>query len=285
MPGLKRPRYSQTSNDSWTVDEASTQGKRTGMSTAVRAKRAVKSKALRTQVKKIVENLAEKKHATYNQNAGPVSSYNYSGFSNQVIAVSPMSTFLQISQGTAQNQRIGNKIRTSKCTFKGIMWPTVYNATTNPFPAPQNVRFVLFSVKGDTTAFPSSLADFFQNGASSHDPNGDLGDMIDTVNSDLYTVYKDFQVKLGYQQFDTTPGGGGNAGFFANNDFHLNQKIEIDCSKACPAVVQYNDNSSAPTSRAVFLAWFAAAANGSTGSSVSMPANMNYSIDYTYTDD
>lgn len=282
MPSLKR---SVTYNASQDAPSRTYKRSRTGLSSAVRYKRAANAKALRTQVKKIVGNLAEKKHATFNQNAAPVSNYNYTGFSSQIVPVSPMNTFIQISQGTSQDERIGNRIRTAKCNFKAIMWPTIYNATTNPFPAPHQVRFVVFSVKGDTSAVPTALPNFFQNGSSTSPPNGDLGDMIDTINTDEYTVYKDFTVKLGYQSFDATPGGGGNAGWFANNDFHFNHTVDIDVTKHLPSVITFNDNNSAPTSRAVFVTWFAAHAGGSAGTSTLRPADMDYSIDFKYTDD
>ncbi len=146
----------------------------------------------------------------------------------------------------------------------------------------------MFSMKGETNVLPDTLSNFFQNGSNSHPPNGDLGDMIDTINTDEYTVYKDLTVKLGYQQFTPAtggPGGGGNAGFFSNNDFHLNQEITIDPTKHCPSVITFNDNSSAPTSRAVFVTWFAAHAGGANGSAVLVPALMDWGLDFKYTDD
>lgn len=285
MPGLKRTRTT-SSNDSWIVDQAAAKSKRAGMSPAVRAKRSYTQRALTAKVKKIVTSMAEKKHATFNHNAEQVASYSSTGWSNQVVPLTPMSTFASIAQGVSQDERIGNKIRTQKATFRAIMYPTAYNATSNTNPKPQSVRFVVFSMKGDQNLVPSTLDSFFQNGSSSHPPNGDLGDMIDVINTDLYTVYKDFTTKIGFSSFDQpATGSAANLGYYANNDYPLNQVVKIDATKACPAVINFNDNSTVPEGRAVFVTWFAAPCDGSVDTAATIRARMNYSVDFSYTDE
>jgi len=284
MPGLKRARTT-SSDGSWYVNEASGKGKGSGVPAGVRSKRTYSQRELSAKVKKIVTGMAEKKHATFNQNAAQVAAYNSSGFSNQIVALTPMATFNSIAQGVSQDERIGNRIRTTKATFRAIMYPTAYNASSNVNPKPQSIRFVVFSLKGDQNIVPTTLDDFFQNGSSTHPPNGDLGDMIDVINTDKYTVYRDFVTKLGFAAFEGGTGAAANLGYYANNDYPLNQVIKIDATKACPSLIQYNDNTTVPESRAVFVTWFAAPCDGSTDSSSTLRAKMNYSVDFNYTDD
>lgn len=251
---------------------------------SVRGKRATRQLMTAAKVKKIVSNLAEKKvvqHEATNQ----VAAYNQTSFgSNGIIPVSPYSTYLQVDQGTSQDQRIGNKIRPMRTTLDMNFVAQNYNGTTNTNPTPQQIRVVVFSMK-DNNDLPTTLPYFFQQGSSSTTPLSNGFDMILPINRDLYTVYEDFRVKLGASIWEVSPGTTAVQGYFANNDFDLNPIVRLDLSKHIPNVVTYNDNNSAPTSRAVFVTWFTARSDGVTSASSQIPASVFYSLKCTYTDD
>lgn len=250
---------------------------------SVQKKRAWSQAGLRAKVKALVKDMSEKKIATFQRNSGTVGAYNYGGFSNQIIPLTPFGGFCQIDQGVSQTQRIGNKVKIASSTFRAIMYPTMYHATSNPNPSPSMVRFVVFSLKGETNVLPTTLDNFFQNGSTSHAPNSDMGDMIDEINRDEYTVYRDFTVKMGYAKNDRG-GVDDQRAAFANNDFKLVQRIDLDVTKYCPASVVFNDNLSTPNSRAVYVVWFSCEVTGLSADTNRLPALMHMTAVCKYTD-
>lgn len=254
------------------------------LSANVRPVRVSKQVALRAQVRKIVTNMAEKKTVRY-QAPKFLGGYNNSNFAtNQIIPLSPYSTFCQIDQGVSQDERIGNKIKITKSALKLQFWALPYNATTNLEPCPMLVRVCICSAKDDSNTLSGTLSNFFQNGSGSNPPTSGMEDMVAEINRDAYTVYKDMVVKVGYSGNTGTGSDVGQA-YFSNNDFPLCPAVSVDTTRFNPATVQFNDNLSIPNSKLVFLTYFAARADGTGTAATNQTTAVYINNTLFYTDD
>lgn len=182
---------------------------------------------------------------------------NTTGFSAQNVweaTNSPGGAGMQIAQGTGAGNRIGNKITITKALAKIVLMPYPYTATYNTVPKPQDVRIIVFKLKGldrslaNAQAMFSTTGSCFQSNNSSAGLGGDVVDMVRKLNGDTVTVYKDFRVKVGAASWtDGASGAIGAAGYFANNDYKYNQFITIDLLKnGMPKVWDFNDTSTTP---------------------------------------
>lgn len=210
------------------------------------------SSALNAQVLKVLNRHREKKVAVYSA-TGVLNSYTSTGWSatTALQALTPYSGYVSIAQGTGQGDRIGNRIEIKRAKIKILFSPTPYNVTTNPAPYPQIVKGWIVAPK-QSTATPSSLGTFFQTGDASTAPVGTSIDCTRPVNTDQYTLYREFMKKVGYSA-NTGTGTSPNNANMANNDFLMNQVVEIDVTKYLPKYVEYNDTTGIPTSKAVWL--------------------------------
>jgi len=199
------------------------------------------------------------------------------------VGVDPSS--LVISQGAGQGQRIGNKIKTKKLTFKGTFNPTSYDAITNPNPQPNQIKMWIFYDKTDVTAVPTPLSsnDFFQDGSTSRSFSSDLADMWSPVNTDRYRVLATKTFKLGFASGNGT-GAAAIQQFFANNDFKLNCNFSFDLTKHYPQMVNFQDTTAVPTTRGLFCMVEYVLASGAPIGTGSRAVNMQYVIDYHYED-
>lgn len=256
-----------------------------GSKSAVRGKRVTKQLMTAAKVKKIVTSLAEKKICQDDLSID-ITAYNGLNWPNQsIIPVSPTATYLQIDQGVAQDQRIGNKIRPYSCTLDMMFFGNIYNATSNTFPYPTMVRIIVFSIK-DNNDVPTSLPNFFQAGSTASPPISTGMDMILPVNRDVYTPYYDRIIKVGTNGWPTDIAGGNpNAGGYGNNDYSLNPSLKVDVTKYMPSVVTYNDNNSIPTSKAVFVTFLASRSDGASSNPNMIPAKCFASLKFKYTDE
>jgi len=251
---------------------------------SVRAKRVTKQVMTAAKVKKIVSNLAEKKVVMHSDSQELLSYNNANWLAESMIPVSPFSFGMQIDQGVSQDQRIGNKIRPVKTTLDLLMTPWSQDATNNVNPTPVTVRIVVFSRK-DTNDYPTNLADFFQLGSTSTAPTSNGFDLIRHVNRDEYTPYLDTQVKLGTAEWSVGIGDTPNKGNYANNDFSSNCRVSLDISKYIPSTVLYNDNNAQPSSRSVFVAWFAVRSDGLNAITTQRYGTVFSQLKCTYTDE
>lgn len=179
-----------------------------------------------------------------------------------VVPVGFTSSSLDIFQGTGEGQRIGNKIKVKKLTYKGTIVPAPFDATTNTKPRPQQLKVFFMYDKTAPTTKPNPLGDFFQFNNTSNAIANDLADLWAPINTEKYRVLKTKTFKLGYGQFTSGSGGSPADGYFCNNDFKLNCNFSFDLTKYIPQLVQYNDNNSDPTSRGLYAVWVLCSADG-----------------------
>lgn len=199
------------------------------------------------------------------------------------LPVSPLASIVSIVQGTGQGGRIGNRIKTKKCTLSINLSPLGYNAASNIVPVPQVVVGYLYYDMQNTTAVSPPGADFIQFGNSSTALTGRIIDAMSAVNTDRYKLYKKFFVKSGWSQ-NTGTGAAAGVAFYANNDFNADNRIDIDVTSMMPKYVEFNDNSGNPQTRNLLLYLEAVRMDGGANPLASETTNVNVAIDYRYSD-
>lgn len=246
-----------------------------------------------TSVKKMVKreisrNIEDKKFQVFND-AHDIVPSNSAGFDSQIIPVTPFSSaFLTITQGTGQGQRIGNRIKIKKLKFSAIVYPLAYNATTNPTPAPCQIKFWFFYDKEEpqTVPTPTASGDFLQYGNTSIGFGNRLFDHLAPVNEDRYRVLCTRTVKVGYAEYGGTGATGSlpTQGNLANNDFKLNAKVVVDLTPYCVKNVVFRDTSATPTTRGIFMMAEPVYANGAALAAAAIPCRMNWLQEVNYED-
>lgn len=206
-------------------------------------------------------------------------------FDDLITPLQPDAVGLIISQGTGQGQRIGNRIKIKKLTFKGVIHPTQYNATTNATPAPVMIKMWIFYNKENPTLTPTVKADgdFLQFGNGISGLQNDLMDMFAPVNQDKYRVLTSRIFKLGYASYTGT-GALPQQGNLSNNDFNLNCPFSFDLTKHVPKIYEFRDTATNPTTRGLYMMAQAVYANGSQMASATIPAQMSYVQNIEYED-
>lgn len=184
----------------------------------------------------------------YNGNEG-------SSYTMRLIQLSANSSTLPIPQNSTAGGRVGNKIQFVSGKVRLNFWSAPYNATTNPYPLPCIVKIWILTRKDTAQGKPtSSLPYFFQSGSTSLSPLGYMEDTFNVINRDLYTVYKQYTLKIGNSSVTGTNASAGNE-YFANNEYKLNQALTIDFTKFLIKNAKFNDaTSNEPTSRGLWMA-------------------------------
>lgn len=258
-------------------------------STKPKTKARVKRSPTLSSVKKIVKaviarDVETKSKQLYDesQNIYPADSPSWLG---SIFPVSPYTTFLDISQGTGEGQRIGNVIKTKSLFFKGIIWPAAYNVTTNLDPQPTIINMWIICDKEGPTQLPSSDIDsqFIQLGNSAQGLTDSLIDGLATVNTDRYRVFAKRTFKLGYAAYTGTSFDADRQQY-ANNDFKMSCKFNINLTKHMVKKVRFNDNNTIPLTRGLFCVLQSIYANGSVIATTQRVAALAYTLDYKYED-
>lgn len=249
---------------------------------------ARKSSLKRMVKREISRNIEDKTFQVFND-AHDIVPSNSAGFDSQIIPVSPFSSaFLTITQGTGQGQRIGNRIKIKKLKFSAIVYPLQYNATTNPTPAPCQIKFWFFYDKEEpqTVPTPTASGDFLQYGNTSIGFGNRLFDHLAPVNEDRYRVLCTRTVKVGYAEYGGTGATGSLPlqGNLTNNDFKLNAKVVVDLTPYCVKNVVFRDTSATPTTRGIFMMAEPVYANGAAISATTIPCRMNWLQEVNYED-
>lgn len=216
-----------------------------------------KRKTFDQKVKAIVRRQQETKDKKYDSGILTMKNFANSNPSSNTIELTPNSSTLAISQGTAESQRIGNMISTQKAYIKLRMSPLPYNGTSNSIPIPQIICIVIWSIKesSQTLASAQSIAqnDILQNNNSDGGFSGSLTDWMRDFNTDLITVHKKMYVKCGASVYSSNTGNQANQFNYANNDFPLTVLKNIDITKYYPKRIRFNDNDNDGNARNVFL--------------------------------
>ena len=150
-------------------------------------------------------------------------SQNLGSFNNSntlyAFPLTPYSGGLNILQGVTQSTRVGNKIRPRKLMWDFILSNRRYDAANNPSPQPMEIQLLICSLKQASGELPTStdVANLYQLNASSIPPTGNIVDLTQQLNTDLFSIHKVYNFKLGYA---TSSGTGTIPDFqgFANND-------------------------------------------------------------------
>lgn len=245
-------------------------------------------KVVKEEVVKRVMEIAETKMAVYPWTclqANGLCNYNNASWSTfNILAITPFAGYLTISQGTGQNDRLGNKIRTSRLTYRGVLHANPYNVTYNSSPTPQVVMFVVFKKRdlGGNTLL-TSIPSFYQTGTGATAPQGSMFDICAPFNKDLYEIKYKRVFKVG-ASVNTGGGTAPNWQNMANNDFSRAAVFNMDLTKYIPKTILYNDGSSTPACDTVYACWLPCPSDGTTGSSVNVPLQLTSEVTYEFKD-
>jgi len=199
--------------------------------------------------------------------------------------VTPAGGFMTIAQGTGQGDRIGNVIKTKKCILRYALFPVPYDITVNPNPAPVEVLIILGYLKVTPCSTPTSagIQQLYQIGNTTIGAQGDLGDLINPFNTDVWVIKKTMRHKIGYADNSGTGSRNGSQ-FYANNDFKLNVVRSVDITSIYPSKFVFQDTQTIPQNAGLFLMVQAINADGTTSNAANTKAFFEYTVDYHYED-
>jgi len=236
---------------------------RKGKNVVKRTRKSLKGKSLSRKVSLLAKSVLHLKKfdetksiQTFINQSNLTTYYNGNdGGANSMLPIilSANSTNLSISQGTASDQRIGNRVEFVSGRIKLDFWSAPYDATNNPFPMPCVVKIWIATRRDLALQQPaSSLPSFFQNGSTATNPSGYLQDLTRPINTDLYRVYKSYTFKIGNSAYTGSGSSAGNS-FFASNDFKLNKRLNINYTKYLIKNGKYNDSTNTPVNRGLYM--------------------------------
>lgn len=266
-----------------------------------RAKRAPLRKMIKAEIHRQIEN---KTIQTVSAIYIPTTTDNTSGvqINNAIIRLTPSSTLsYQIAQGDGQGQRSGNQITTRKMVIRGVMTAEPYDVAQNPGPVPVVVRMHLMydkrtpngidpSNNNEVNPTPQSPNnDFFQFGNTVTGFQGTNLDQMQTINTDRYAVLASKTFKIGYQRYDgTTTSTNATAAqqFYTNNDFKMQVPLRWNVTKHMPKKIKFNDASTSPNCRGLYLMSYAVPATGAavTAATPVPQCLFRFTLDYQYED-
>lgn len=225
-------------------------------------KRAVKktkpTKSLKTYVKRFYNRQLETKDKKYQTPTLELANFaNTSLRGNNTIELTPNSSTLAIQQGTAESQRVGNRVTTASAYLKLRIFPEPYDSIKNSLPIPQVVMGIIWSIKAQDQTLSNAQAIaanyILQNNNSSSGLSGDLSDWMRDLNTDIIKVYKVFTFKVGAAAYNNNTGVQNNMYNFTNNDFKLCVLKKINLTKFFPKRIIFNDNDNDANSKSLYL--------------------------------
>jgi len=192
----------------------------------------------------------------------------------------------ELQQGTAQGQRVGNRIRVKRATIKGTLVALPYNATSNITPAPCQVKMVLFYDRQNPSTIPAPAVDgdIFDFNTTITGFYGDLVDMWATFNTERYRILKTKVFKVGYANSNLNAAGTTGSLNYSNNDFKYNCNFNVDFTKYLVKSQRFIDNNINATNRQLYMMWIPVAATGGIFNSAVRPIGLQYQATLTYED-
>nr|UOF81658.1 capsid protein [Cressdnaviricota sp.] len=194
---------------------------------------------------------------------------------------------LSITQGTDQQSRVGNHIKPVKAKFNFVVTPAIYDATFNPNPQPLILQMWFYRIKSQPTVNPISVnpgTGIFNRGNTTQALAGTTVDLLQPLNTDDYHWYGYKEYKIGFATFGGTGTAAGQQAF-TNNDFKYCTKQTIDFLKWLPKDISFSDNAGSPaTSNSVNVIFQVVYASGNNMGAAVTPANMVWSIDFSWVD-
>jgi len=204
------------------------------------------NKSIRTMVKKEISKNIENKITTNASTEQSVLTINYDSTSAKYIfdyiSWSPENdgNVLELEQGTAQNQRIGNTIKLKRWIVKGSVYYDPNAISTNQpeyFPQQQGYVDIYFGRQLNmANVIPSTLLDLYQNGGTTFTPGGAILERTYSINKEEYKIYWHKRYKIGTAS---------TTGEWSNNDYKLNHEFGFDiCKLVCKnKILKYSDSS------------------------------------------
>lgn len=220
-----------------------------------------------------------------------------SGFSNptnfqggnifQLTPSNSTNALYTIPQALGEGGRVGNQITVVSAKIKFVLYPQLYNVTSNPTPKNLDIVMYIFSTKksvlGNTVldAFNVLNATFYANGSGSIGLLNNLYDLVSFPNNEVVKLHKKKIFKLGASNAQLQAGQ--NAGW-SNNDYKYNVIRSINIKKYLPKKITFNDADNNATSNQVFCVFHPINADGTTIASTTFPSSIFFGIDLTYED-
>jgi len=136
-----------------------------------------------------------------------------------------------LTQGTAQNQRVGNTIKLKRWVIKGLIQPNI-DGLAAPLTATENsyigyVDVFFGRLLNNNTAIDGQLIDLYQAGNGAITPNATAGTILYPINKDKYKIYWRKRFKMGNSFSVGFPA----APQTTNNDFSLARTFGFDVTK------------------------------------------------------
>jgi len=200
-------------------------------------------------------------------------------------ATFPSSAYItpQLSQGTQDAQRIGNKVKCVGGSVCGFVNLIPYNAVTNPQPPPVWVKIFLCSYKRQqTNSITNTDADsaFFRVNNANLAFQGNMLDMCLPVNDDSWMVHDTRSFKIGATAANTAGSSPISSGTWTDNS-DMSQKFQFDL-KGILGSLSYNDATVVPTNKNLWLIFQTVNADGNTSSLNS--CEYHYVVDFKFVD-
>ena len=245
-------------------------------------KRSV-AKSVKSYVQRAIAIKAENKLINFSSNLTVCSYLNDNTLRST--ALTPNGGAFTISQGTAQNARVGNSITIKRLMFNYTLYPLGYDITTNTTPKPGLVQMILARVKEAPFDIPNStnVGVLFQAGNTASPPTGSITDANKMFNKDYWQILKTWTHKVGYSSNDGT-GSQIARQYHANNDFKMLYQRKMDISKYCNKIMKFQDNTSYTKSPGIFLLTQWLNSDGTIAGSGQLMANLEYYCHLEYED-
>lgn len=257
-----------------------------------------KNKTLTKTIKNVINSKTESKFSDYTLQDVPMPILSAPGFDNYIFPVCPTNLnyagvpLLNINQGTAQGERVGNKIEISKTILRGVLRPNIfYDATKNPNPCPLYACLYIVSLKkhlNDDISTLGSIIDnsFFQTGNTSSGLSGNLIDLTRAINTDHICLHKRKVFKLGAGNYVSAYGAGSANNLYQqynNNDASIIRTFKI--SLKMPKSITFNDGAANPTNlRRRYLFIVPYRIDGTAYPNGAVPFYMDFSVEIKYKD-
>jgi len=246
-------------------------------------KKRVVGKAVKQYVQRAIAIKAENKIINFSSNSTMCSYLNDNTLRST--ALTPSAGAFTISQGTAQNARIGNSITVKKLMFNYTLYPLGYDVSTNTTPKPGLVQMILARVKEAPFEIPNStnVGVLFQAGNTASPPTGSITDANKMFNKDYWQILKSWTHKIGYAGNDGT-GGQVARQYHQNNDFSMLIQRKMNIAKYTNKTFKFQDNTSYTKSPGIFLLTQWLNADGTIAGSGQLMANLEYYVHLEYED-
>lgn len=219
-------------------------------------------------IKKAISRNAENKSANpviqSNASIVPMSSTTWGNM------VTLSAVWENVTQGTGQSGRVGNKIKPVYWNIKGSIQFNVSVTGTAIVKMFVFKSLTTFKSPGDGGALP---VDFFQTGNTVTSPSQNLADLYRRVNKDKYKVYTTRMFKIGQSAASTAS---------SNNDFSAMRFFNINLLKYQKHIISYNDSSFEPINSGLFLGFVACSVNDAAISANTL--KISYDITGNYED-